>query len=72
MQQGLGIKKFENSFHFFYYRRHCELFFISKIGLKSFLQHGLSEPELNGDLVYKLRKIVNRLDFLISSEKLSY
>ena len=44
-----------------------------KVGLKSLLQQGLSEPEFNGDLIYKLRKIVSRADliFLISSEKLS-
>ena len=36
--------------------------------IKSLLQHGLSEPKLYGDLVYKLRQIVSRADF---SEKLS-
>ena len=34
-----------------------------KVGLKSLLQQGLSEPELYGDLVYNLRKIVSRADF---------
>ena len=34
-----------------------------KVGLKSLLQQGLSEPEFYGDLVYKLRKIVSRADF---------
>ena len=44
-----------------------------KVGLKYLLQQGLSEPDLYGDLVYKLRKIVCRAFFiLISSEKLSY
>ena len=41
-----------------FYRRYFD--FISKfqIGLKSLLRQGLSEPELYGDLVYKLKKIV--------------
>ena len=34
-----------------------------KVGLKSLLQQGLSEPEFYGDLVYKVRKIVSMADF---------
>ena len=34
-----------------------------KVGLKSLLQQGLSEPEFYGDLVYKLRKLVIRANF---------
>ena len=35
-----------------------------KLGLKAILQHGLSEPEFYGDLVYKLKKKnVSRTDF---------
>ena len=34
----------------------------SKVGLKSLLQQGLSEPEFYDDLVYKLRKIDSRAD----------
>ena len=34
-----------------------------KVGIKSLLQQVLSEPELYGDLIYKLRKIVSRADF---------
>ena len=33
------------------------------VGLKTFLRHGLSEPEFYGDLVYKFMKIVGRTDF---------
>ena len=33
-----------------------------KVGLTSFLQQGLSEPEFYGDLVYTLRIIVSRAD----------
>ena len=32
-------------------------------GLKTLLHQGLSEPEFNGDLVYKFKKIVGRVDF---------
>ena len=34
-----------------------------KVGLKSLLRHGLSEPEFYGDLVYKLKKIVGSNNF---------
>ena len=34
-----------------------------QIGLKSLLHQGLSEPELYGDLVYKLEKIVGSNHF---------
>ena len=46
-----------------FYRRHYELVSKFKVGLKSLLQLGLSEPEFYGDLVYKLRKIISRDDF---------
>ena len=39
-----------------FYRRHYELVSKFKVGLKSLLQQGLSEPEFYNDLVYKLRK----------------
>ena len=45
-----------------FYRRHYELASNFKFGLKSLSQQGLSEPELYGDLVYELRKIVSRAD----------
>ena len=33
------------------------------VGLKSLLNQGLSEPEFNGDLVYKFKKIRGMTDF---------
>ena len=33
------------------------------VGLKTLLLRGLSEPELYGDLVYKFRKIIGKIDF---------
>ena len=46
-----------------FYRRHYELVLQFKVGLKSRLQQGLSEPELCGDLFYKLEKIVSWAEF---------
>ena len=40
------------------YRRYYDLTSKFQIGRKSLLRQGLSEPELYGDLVYKLKKIV--------------
>ena len=51
------LHKFRKIFSKCYSR---DYYLISKfnIGLKSLLGKGLSEPEFNGDLVYKLKKIV--------------
>ena len=68
--QGYRYHKLRKAFSKFY-RRHYELVSKFKVGLKSLLQQGLSEMEFNGDLVYKLRKLLVGLIFLISSEKLS-
>ena len=46
-----------------FYRRHYDIVSKFNVGLISLLKHGLSEPEFNGDLVYKFRKIVGRKDF---------
>ena len=46
-----------------FYRRHYELVSKFSVGLKTFLRHGLSEPEFYGDLVYKFKQIVGRTDF---------
>ena len=39
------------------------MIFKFKVGLKSLLRHGLSEPDFYGDLVYKLKKIVGSNNF---------
>ena len=44
-------------------RRHYELVYKFNVGLKTLLHQGLSEPEFYGDLVYKFKKIVGRVDF---------
>ena len=61
--QGYRYQKPRKTFSKFY-RRHYELVSKFKVGLKSHLQQGLSEPEFYGDLVYNLIKtIVSRADF---------
>ena len=61
LHQGYRYHKLRKAFSKFY-RRHYELVSKFKVGLKSLLQQGLSEPKFNGDLVYILRKIVSRAD----------
>ena len=68
LHQGYRYHKLRKAFSKFY-RRHYELVSKFKVGLKSLLQQGLSEPEFYGDLVYKLRKLLVELIFLISPEK---
>ena len=40
-----------------------------KLGLKSLLHHGLSQPDFYGDLVYKLKKIIGSNNFQRTSLK---
>ena len=61
-QQGYRYHKLRKTFSKFY-RRHYELVFKFNVGLKTLLHQGLSEPESYGDLVYKFKKIVGRVDF---------
>ena len=46
-----------------FYRRHFDIVSKYKVGLKTLLLQGLSEPEFYGDLVYKFRKIIGKNDF---------
>ena len=46
-----------------FYRRHFDIVSKYKVGLKTLLLQGLSEPEFFGDLVYKFRKIIGKNDF---------
>ena len=48
---------------FKFYRRHYELVSKLNVGLKTLLHQGLSEPAFYGDLVYKFKKIIGRVDF---------
>ena len=49
----------------FFYSEKSDLS-ISKynIGLIALLREGLSEPECDGDIIYKFRKIVGKVNFL--------
>ena len=46
-----------------FYHRHYELVSKFNVGLKTLLHQDRSEPEFNGDLVYKFKTIVGRADF---------
>ena len=43
-----------------FYLRHSELIVKYKIGLKTLMYQGMSEPIFYGDLVYKLKRIVGK------------
>ena len=63
LKQGYGYHKLHITFSKFY-RRYYDLISKLLIGLKSLLSQGLSKPEFNGDLVYKLKNIVGSNNFL--------
>ena len=58
LKQGYWYHKLRKTFTKFY-RRYYDF----KVGLKSLLHKGHSEPEFYGDLVYKLKKIVGSNNF---------
>ena len=51
-------KAFSKSYH-----RHAELIVKYNIGLKTLMQHGISEPTFYGDLAYKFMGIVEKPNF---------
>ena len=53
-----------------FYRRYYDLIPKFQTGLKSLLHQGLSEPELYGDLVYRLKKIVCSNNFSAQFNKI--
>ena len=56
LKHGYRYHKLRKAFSKFY-RRHYELISKFNVGLKSPLHQGLSDPELYGDLVYKLKRL---------------
>ena len=62
IKQGYRYNKIRKAFSKFYYR-HSELIVKYKIGLKTLLQQGISEPIFYGDLVYKFKRIVGKPNF---------
>ena len=77
LKQGYQYHKLRKAFSKLY-RRHYELISKFKVGLKSLLHQGLSEPEFYKNLVYKLKKIMGRTDFsdqlqkIISQKRIGY
>ena len=69
LQQGYRYHKLRKTFSKFY-RRHYELVSKFNVGLKTLLHQGLSEPEFYGDLIYKFKIIVGRVDFSDQSKKI--
>ena len=62
LKQGYIYPKIRKAFSKFYHR-HSELIVKYNIGLKTLLQQGISEPIFYGDLVYKFKRIVGKLNF---------
>ena len=53
-----------------FYHRHPELIVKYKIGLKTLLQQGISEPIFYGDLVYKFNRIVVKPNLSVQFKKI--
>ena len=68
LRQGYRYHKIRKAFSKFY-RRHFDIVSKYNVGLKTLLLEGLSEPEFYGDLVYKFRKIIGKMIFLIISKR---
>ena len=62
LRQGYRYHKLCKAFSNFY-RRHFDTVSKYDVGLKTLLLQDLSDPEFNGDLVYKIRKIISKNDF---------
>ena len=68
LKQGYRYHKLRKTFSKFY-RQYYDLISKFKVGFKSLLRQGLSEPDFYGDLVYKLKRIVGSSYFQRSSLK---
>ena len=62
LKQGYRYHKIRKVFSKFYHR-HSELIVKYNIGLKTFLQQGISEPIFYGDFVYKFKRTVGKHNF---------
>ena len=69
LKQGYRYHKLLKTFSKFY-RRYYDLISNSQVGLKSLLRQGFSEPDIYGDLVYKLKKIVGSNNFSVQFVKI--
>ena len=68
LRQGYRYHKIREAFSKFY-RRHFDIMSKYNVELKTLLLQGFSEPEFYGDLVYKFRKIIGKMIFLIISKR---
>ena len=71
LKQGYRYNKLRKAFSKFY-RRHFDIVSKYNVGLKTLLLQGLSEPEFNGDLVYKFRKMIGKNDFPYHFKKIIF
>ena len=62
LRQGYRCRRLRGAFSGFC-RRHFDVVSRCSVGLKALLLQGLSEPGFCGDLVYKFRKIIGKIDF---------
>ena len=69
LKQGYHYHKLCKAFSKFY-RRHSELVEKYNVSLRNLLQQGISEPEFYGDLIYRIRKLVGKLNFSEQFRKL--
>ena len=69
LRQGYRYHKIRKAFSKFYWR-HFDIVSKYNVGLKTLLLQCLSEPEFYGDLVYKFRKLIGKMIFLIVSKKI--
>ena len=67
LKQGYRYHKIQKASSKFYHR-HSELFVKYKIGLKTLLQQGISEPIFYGDLVYKFKQMLENLILVFNSK----
>ena len=58
INRAISIINFDRETFSKFYRRHYELISKYKLGLKTLLSEGFSEPEFYGDLVYKFKKLI--------------
>ena len=68
LRQGYRYHKLHKTFSKFY-RRHFDLVSKYNVGLQTLLLQGLSVLDF-GDLVYKVRKIIGKYDFLYHFKKI--
>ena len=66
----LTAKFLRQGYRYFKLWKAFSKFYRNNVGLKTLLQHGISEPEFYGDLVHRFRKIVGKSNFSEQFRKL--